>query len=40
MSFTQKCVFFSVSAPDSICLIFTKFIDIGGLHAGKRVKMR
>ena len=30
---------FSVSAPDSISLIFTKFMDIGGVHAGKRVKI-
>lgn len=30
---------FSVFAPDSIGLIFTKFIDISVLHAGKRVKM-
>lgn len=30
---------FSVFAPDSRGLIFTKFIDISVLHAGKRVKM-
>ena len=39
MIFTQKCVFFSVFVPDNRSLIFTKFIDISVLHAGKRVKM-